>query len=112
MKFVAYYRVSTAKQGRSGLGLEAQRASVLASIKDGRLLAEFTEVESGKRNDRPELGQAIAHARREGATLISLCSTLLEEEGARLKRSRDAIQQQIFEDTPHGCSNLPNQLFA
>jgi DNA invertase Pin-like site-specific DNA recombinase len=70
MKFVSYYRVSTAKQGRSGLGLEAQQASVRAYVKDGRILAEYVEVESGKRNDRPELGQAIAHAGREGATLI------------------------------------------
>jgi DNA invertase Pin-like site-specific DNA recombinase len=70
MKFVSYYRVSTAKQGRSGLGLEAQRASVKAYVKDGRILAEYIEVESGKRNDRPELAQAIAHASREGATLI------------------------------------------
>jgi DNA invertase Pin-like site-specific DNA recombinase len=70
MKFVAYYRVSTAKQGRSGLGLEAQRASVQAHVKDGQIVAEYIEIESGKRNDRPELGQAIEHARREGATLI------------------------------------------
>ncbi len=70
MKFIGYYRVSTAKQGRSGLGLEAQRASVRAYVKDGKILAEYVEIESGKRNDRPELAQAIAHASREGATLI------------------------------------------
>ena len=70
MKFVAYYRVSTAKQGRSGLGLDAQRASVRAYVKDGRIVAEYVEIESGKRSDRPELAQAIAHASREGATLI------------------------------------------
>jgi DNA invertase Pin-like site-specific DNA recombinase len=70
MKFVAYYRVSTAKQGRSGLGLEAQRASVQSYVRDGRIVAEYVEVESGKRNDRPKLVQAIAHAQREGATLI------------------------------------------
>jgi len=70
MKFVAYYRVSTAKQGRSGLGLEAQRASVQSYVKDGQIIAEYVEVESGKRNDRPELAKAIEHARREEATLI------------------------------------------
>ena len=54
-RFVAYYRVSTARQGRSGLGLEAQRAAVADHLNGGswRLVAEFTEVESGKRSDRP-----------------------------------------------------------
>jgi DNA invertase Pin-like site-specific DNA recombinase len=70
MKFVAYYRVSTAKQGRSGLGLEAQQASVRSFVKDGSILAEYVEVESGKRDYRRELSNAIAHAQREGATLI------------------------------------------
>lgn len=57
MKAVAYYRVSTTAQGRSGLGLEAQRAAVadLAKTRGLKLLAEFTEIESGKRNDRPVL---------------------------------------------------------
>jgi len=50
--------------------LDAQRASVRAYLKDGKLLAEYVEIESGKRNDRPELAKALAHARREGATLI------------------------------------------
>ena len=59
-KFVAYYRVSTARQGRSGLGLEAQRQAVADYLNGGswKLVAEFTEVESGKRNDRPELTKA------------------------------------------------------
>ena len=56
-KFVAYFRVSTERQGKSGLGLEAQRQAVLAYLDGGRwaLVGEFTEVESGKRNDRPLL---------------------------------------------------------
>ena len=55
-KFVAYFRVSTDRQGKSGLGLEAQRKSVLDFLDGGRwsLVAEFTEVESGKRSDRPQ----------------------------------------------------------
>jgi len=64
-KFVAYFRVSTDKQGKSGLGLEAQRKSVFDYLDGGRwsLVAEFTEIESGKRNDRPELEKALAPAR-------------------------------------------------
>ena len=56
-RFVAYYRVSTDKQGQSGLGLEAQRQAVMNYLNGGpwRLVAEHTEVESGKRNARPEL---------------------------------------------------------
>lgn len=70
--FVAYYRVSTAKQGRSGLGLEAQREAVRSFLNgsDWRLLAEFTEVESGKRSDRAELAKALQACRIYGARLV------------------------------------------
>lgn len=71
-KFVAYYRVSTERQGRSGLGLDAQRDAVQRQVGclGGGLIGEFTEVESGKRNDRPELSKALAAARAKGAVLI------------------------------------------
>src|SRR5262245_36603570 len=71
-KFVAYYRVSTDKQERSGLGLEAQRRAVRDYLDGGNweLIAEFTETESGKRDDRPELQKAIAFAKRNRAKLI------------------------------------------
>jgi DNA invertase Pin-like site-specific DNA recombinase len=71
-KFIAYYRVSTAKQGISGLGLEAQRTAVEDYLNGGRwtLVAEFKEVESGKRSDRPQLAKALAACRVHGATLI------------------------------------------
>lgn len=71
--FVAYYRVSTDRQGRSGLGLEAQRQAVacyLAQRSSGTLLGEFTEVESGQRAGRPQLAAALALARRRRATLV------------------------------------------
>jgi DNA invertase Pin-like site-specific DNA recombinase len=69
-KFVTYFRVSTDKQGKSGLGLEAQQESARLFIRDGEVLASFTEVESGKRSDRPELARALAICRRTGATLV------------------------------------------
>ena len=73
--YVGYYRVSTEKQGRSGLGLEAQQTAVEAFIAgrgvDAKLVASFTEVESGKRSDnRSELTRAMEHARLTGATLL------------------------------------------
>jgi DNA invertase Pin-like site-specific DNA recombinase len=63
-KFVGYLRVSTEKQGQSGLGLEAQRKAIEDYLNGGRweLLAEYVEIESGKRSDRPELAKAIAHS--------------------------------------------------
>ena len=70
-KFIAYYRVSTARQGQSGLGLEAQLESVRNYVAtQGQLVAEYTEVESGKKANRPKLGQALAHARRVSATVV------------------------------------------
>lgn len=71
-KFVAYYRVSTAQQGKSGLGLEAQEAAVKNYLNGGswELVGEFTEVESGKRKNRPQLSAALAMCRKQKATLV------------------------------------------
>lgn len=70
-EFVAYYRVSTDRQGGSGLGLEAQRAAVASFVAGrGQLAAEFTEIESGRRNDRPQLHTALAACQRQRATLV------------------------------------------
>ena len=70
--FIAYYRVSTDRQGRSGLGLDAQRAAVAGYIANrGELVAEYTEIESGKRSDnRPELAAALAACRQKRAVLV------------------------------------------
>lgn len=71
-KFVAYYRVSTLQQGRSGLGLEAQKAAVETFLNGGKweVVGSFTEVESGKRKNRPQLNAALAMCRKEKATLV------------------------------------------
>jgi DNA invertase Pin-like site-specific DNA recombinase len=71
-RFVAYYRVSTDKQGKSGLGMEAQQAAVERHVTSvgGSIADTYVEVESGKRNDRPELAKALAAARRLRATLV------------------------------------------
>lgn len=71
-KFIAYYRVSTDRQGRSGLGLDAQRKAVADYLNGGswQLVSEYTEVESGKRNDRPELAKALEACRKQKATLV------------------------------------------
>ncbi len=71
-KFISYLRVSTQRQGRSGLGLEGQRSAVAEYLNGGRwkLVQELVEVESGKRNDRPKLAEALRLCRVHGATLI------------------------------------------
>jgi DNA invertase Pin-like site-specific DNA recombinase len=68
--FVSYIRVSTAMQGRSGLGLDAQRAAIRRYVAGRKLLGEFREVESGRNKDRPELKRALALCRETGAELV------------------------------------------
>ena len=71
-RFVAYVRVSTARQGATGLGLEAQRKSIeaFAAARGAEVPARFTEVESGRKADRPELARALHLAKVTGATLV------------------------------------------
>lgn len=71
-RFIAYYRVSTTKQGQSGLGLEAQQQAVRHYLNGGawELVGEFTEIESGKKDDRPQLAAALAACRKHKATLV------------------------------------------
>ena len=101
-KWVAYFRVSTARQGRSGLGLEAQRDAVLAHLRTvgGRLLAEFVEVESGKSDNRPELQQALHRAKVSGARLIIAKMDRLSRRAAFLLQLRDSGVRFVAADNP------------
>jgi DNA invertase Pin-like site-specific DNA recombinase len=68
---IAYYRVSTLRQGQSGLGLDAQRSAVAAHAKHNVLLSEYTEIESGKNHtNRPQLNAALQECRKKKATLV------------------------------------------
>jgi resolvase-like protein/recombinase len=103
VKVVAYFRVSTAKQGASGLGLEAQRAAVAAwtSANGAAVLAGYTEVESGKRADRPGLRKALAHAKRSRATLVIAKLDLLSRNVHFLSGLMESGVDFIACDNPH-----------
>lgn len=70
--FIAYYRVSTKRQGQSGLGMEAQQAAVMRHVEStrGKLIGSFNEVESGRKDDRPQLKAALAAAKKSNAIVI------------------------------------------
>jgi DNA invertase Pin-like site-specific DNA recombinase len=95
--FVAYYRVSTAQQGRSGLGLEAQQQAVRAYLDGGcwKLIGEHTEVESGKLRDRPQLKAALEQCRLTGATLVIAKLDRLSRNVAFLAQLMDSTDVQF-----------------
>ncbi|RSV14625.1 recombinase family protein [Sphingomonas molluscorum] len=92
MRTVNYLRVSTERQGRSGLGLDAQRATIEAfcATRGCQPLAEYIEVESGKRDDRPELARALHHAKVTGATVVIAKLDRLSRNAAFLMTLRDS----------------------
>lgn len=100
--FVAYYRVSTAKQGKSGLGLKAQRTAVENYLDGGkwRIAAEFTEVESGRRADRPQLDAALKAARARRCPLVVANVSRLTRSVAFLTRLLEAGVDVRFADLP------------
>ena len=106
-KFVSYLRVSTDKQGRSGLGREAQRAAVDAYLNGGRwtLVAEYVETESGRRTDRPQLAKALAHAKAIGATVVF---AKLD----RLARNVDLLRSLVASDVDLAFCDLPHDSAA
>ena len=102
-RFVAYYRVSTEKQGRSGLGLEAQRTAVEAFLNGGswKLVAEFTEIESGKRAERPKLAEAVKAAKKHRATLVIAKLDRLSRNVAFIANLMEAGVEFVAADMPH-----------
>jgi DNA invertase Pin-like site-specific DNA recombinase len=101
-KFVAYYRASTDRQGRSGLGLEAQRSAVTNYLNGGNwsIVAEFTEVESGRKADRPALDKALAAARLHRCPLVVSKVDRLTRSVAFLSRLLEANVDVRFADLP------------
>ncbi|MEQ9314833.1 MAG: recombinase family protein [Henriciella sp.] len=102
LKLVAYERVSTARQGRSGLGLEAQRTAIeqFASSRDAQIIGRFTEVESGRKTDRPKLAEALGLARLTGATLVIAKLDRLSRNAAFLLTLRDSGVRFVAVDMP------------
>jgi DNA invertase Pin-like site-specific DNA recombinase len=100
-KLVAYYRVSTARQEASGLGLDAQRQAVAAFLGGSAVAAEFTETESGKRTDRPELARAIGACRLYGARLVIAKLDRLSRDAHFLLGLEKAGVDFVAADMPH-----------
>lgn len=112
-RFVAYYRVSTDRQGRSGLGLEAQQKAVRDYLNGGdwKIAAEFVEVESGKRADRPELGKALEACRKHRAKLVIAKLDRLSRNLAFIATLMESGVEFIAVDNPH-ASKLTLHILA
>ena len=103
MLIVSYLRVSTAKQGASGLGLEAQRAAVAEFAKAGshKILTEFVEVESGSKAARPQLAAALTSCRLHRATLVIAKLDRLARNVAFIANLMDGAVEFVACDMPH-----------
>src|SRR4030088_1704163 len=101
--FIAYFRVSTDRQGKSGLGLAAQREAVMSYLDGGRwaLVDEVTEIESGKRNDRPELMKALAACKKQKAKLVIAKLDRLSRNLAFIATLMDSGVEFVAVDNPH-----------
>lgn len=103
MKFIAYYRVSTSQQGKTGLGLDAQRACVAKYVAEtnGQLIEEYTEVVSGLQDSRVALAEALKRCRMERATLVI---AKLD----RLARRVSYLSRFMESDVPLVVADMPN----
>jgi Resolvase, N terminal domain len=111
-RFIAYFRVSTDRQGKSGLGLAAQREAVMSYLDGGRwaLVDEFTEVESGKRNDRPEPVKAFAACKKQKAKLVIAKLDRLSRNLPFIATLMDSGVEFIAVDNPHAhCGSRNHQ---
>lgn len=101
-KFISYLRVSTAKQGASGLGVEAQRKAVADYLNGGRwtVITEVVEIESGKRNDRPKLDEALRLCRIHGGTLVIAKLDRLSRDAAFLMKLQSDGVRFVAADMP------------
>lgn len=101
-RFISYLRVSTKRQGRSGLGIEAQRSAVASYLNGGdwQLVGEYVEHESGKRRERPELERALAACRAHRATLVVAKLDRLARNASFLLSLRDSGVEFVAVDIP------------
>ena len=111
-RFISYLRVSTDKQGDSGLGLEAQRTAVTTYLNGGdwELVGEFVEVESGGKSDRPELAKALAACRKHRATLVVAKLDRLSRSVAFLSKMMEAGVDFVACDNPHANKMMVQML--
>jgi len=110
-KFVTYFRVSTAKQGLSGLGLDAQKDLVTRYLNGVTPIAEFTEIESGKNNDRPQLRAALDMCKRKKAILVIAKLDRLSRSTAFVSSLIEAGTDFVAADNPH-ASKVVLQMFS
>ena len=114
MLFVSYLRVSTVRQGHSGLGVDAQRSAVAGFIagRSGELTAEFVEVESGRKNDRPQLASALDLCRRKRAVLVIAKLDRLARNVAFVSRLMESGAEFVAVDNPHANKLMVHMLAA
>src|SRR6266702_1931618 len=115
-KYVSYLRVSTARQGESGLGLEAQRLAVINFVRsqgpDAEILRELVEVETGKRSDRPVLAEAIRSCKESGSTLLVAKLCRLSRNLHFVTTLQNSKVDFVAADNPHATPFLIHILVA